>query len=296
MWQKIKPYVYVLPAVLMLVMLFLGGILQGLLQSVGVYVASSTYSLSFEAYRSVLLSEDFWNSLTYSLTIASTSTIVSMWIGTMMAFATYYLSLRVSGGTKIKSVIRLQQLPLLLPHIAVAYMFFLLFTQSGWISRLSYSLGWIEQIDQFPILVHDPYGWSIIFTYVWKEVPFIFLLVYPVLLRLEPSWMQMARVHGASIRQYFFTIFSLLLPSVLTSGYIVFAFTFTAFEVPYLLGVTYPKHIAVLSYQYYSSGGFDFREEALAVNILLVIITAVLGLLILRSLKKLQWHVRGARW
>jgi len=67
------------------------------------------------------------------------------------------------------------------------------------------------------------------------------------------------------------------------------------FEVPYLLGVTYPKFISVFAYDIYFNGELSTRPLALAANFILVTITAILGICAYKIMKK--WDIKKEmRW
>lgn len=274
MLRSLKPYVLILPALFLVGSLFIGGFLLGLLESVGYSPMSNNQKLSFEVYGELLRHEDFWQSISYTFRISLIATVISALIGLLCGL---FLA-RVHGGWQ-----RVLQVPLLIPHLAAAYLMLLLFMQSGWISRLFYAFGWIEELQQFPVLVHDTFGWGIILTYVWKESPFIAFMLYPVLRRIDGTWEEAARVFGAGRWAYFWqVVFPLLIPSWFTASFIVFAFAFSAFEIPLLLGVTYPEMISVYSYHLFSGDVLEERPKALAVSIVIAVITAVLGLIAFR--------------
>jgi putative spermidine/putrescine transport system permease protein len=46
-------------------------------------------------------------------------------------------------------------------------------------------------------------------------------------------------------------VFPVISPSVVAASLLVFAFTFGAFEVPYLLGKSYPTMLPVMAYNEY---------------------------------------------
>jgi putative spermidine/putrescine transport system permease protein len=279
MWPKSKPYFLILPALGTLAFLFYAGLLEGLVQSLGYFPAAGQSRFSLEAYSNLLVTEDFWDSLALTLRISILSTLIASILGVFVAVCLFMLGDGVQTW-KPSILRRLFYFPLIIPHLVGAYLMVLLFMQSGWLSRIGFWLGWLEQIEDFPILVNDPRGWGIIFTYAWKEAPFIGLMIYPVLMRIHGSWLDAARVFGASNWRFFTSIvWPLILPALASSAFIVFAFTFSAFEVPFLLGVTYPKLLPVLSYDLYTSGGLMHRPEALAVNVILAVTTGILGLI-----------------
>lgn len=288
MWRNVKPYVYVLPTAGVLLLLFVGGLVEGLIQSLGFFPAAGQYGFSLDFYQKLLSSPDFWDSLILTFRIAFLSSLLA---GILGMFASVSLFMLAKAG-RSQFWHRFFQLPMIVPHLAGAYLMVLLFTQSGWFSRILASLGWIDEISDFPVLVNEPFGWGIIFTYAWKEAPFIALMIYPVLLRIHGPWFEASRVFGAGQWAFFREILlPLLMPAWVSSTFIVFAFTFSAFEVPFLLGVTYPRMLPVLSYNLYTGGGLEARPEALAVNVILVVIVSLLGVTAYRLSKR--WNMGG---
>lgn len=292
MWQKSKPYVMALPAAIVIIILFFGGIVEGFKQSLGIFPAAGQSTLSFSAYMKLLASPDFWLSFAITVKVSLISTILAALLGLVMAICLFMLS-KTRSFEWIPLWRRWFQLPFVVPHLAGAYLIVLLFTQSGWLSRIAYHVGWIEDINHFPILVNDQHGIGIILTYTWKEAPFILLCIYPVLHRIHDSWRDAARVFGASSAAFIKEIvLPLLLPAWFSASFIVFVFTFSAFEVPYLLGVTYPKMLPVLAFEAYA-GDLSERPAAMAIGILLVVITAFAGWLAYKFGKK--WFIPAGR-
>jgi putative spermidine/putrescine transport system permease protein len=286
MWQKSKPYLFVLPTVGAIGFLFFGGLFEGVLQSFGYFPAANHYQFKLSAYRDLIYSKEFWDSLLMTFRVAAISSLTAGILGIFVSVCLFMLGTSTNGRQNLFWH-RFFQLPLIIPHLVGAYLMVLLFMESGWFSRVLASMGLIKEITDFPILINEPYGWGIIFTYAWKEAPFISLMVYPVLLRIHHSWVEVARVFGADqwnlIREI---VLPLIMPAWISATFIVFAFTFSAFEVPYLLGVTYPRMLPVYSFHLYTSGGLEYRPQALAVNVILAFITALLGILAYRISKR----------
>lgn len=289
MWQKTKPYLLLFPAVGIIVLLFFGGLFDGFLKSLGYFPALGQTHMTWTAYRNLVESTDFWASLLLSFRIAALSSFFAAIIGAFLAIFLYLVN---ETSTNRVSVFwhRLFQLPLTIPHLVGGYIIVLLFMQSGFISRIFTQWGWIDSVTEFPIVVNDSFGWGIIITYAWKEAPFVSLMIYPVLTRIHRSWRDVARVYGATnwnfIREI---VMPVMMPAWTVSTFIVFVFTLSAFEVPFLLGVTYPNTLAVYSYQLYTSGQLSDRPEALAVNLILASLTILLGVVVYVISKR--WNV-----
>ncbi|WP_422124387.1 ABC transporter permease [Planococcus sp. X10-3] len=278
MWRKSKPYLLLLPATGTIVLLFFGGLFDGLLKSLGYFPAIGESGFSLAAYSSLFASTAFWESLILTARVAVMSSAISAILGAAIALSLFMLN-QTANSDSPRLWHRLFQLPLTIPHLVGGYIVVLLFMQSGFLSRIFASAGWIDEITDFPVLVNDPFGWGIILTYAWKEAPFVSLMIYPVLTRIHGSWRDVSRVFGAGSWNFIREIvLPVMLPAWTIATFIVFVFTFSAFEVPYLLGVTYPSMLPVYSYQLYTSGTFADRPEALAVNAILAALTIGLGL------------------
>ncbi|SUY47375.1 ABC transporter permease [Clostridium putrefaciens] len=271
MWQKTKPYILVLPSFILVAALMVGGIFQGIFQSIFILNTNGNKGISFSVYKKLFKSESFWDSFIATIKISVVSTIISAILGILI---TLLLFLLISEKKRKQSILlwRLLQIPMLFSYLTCAYAMFLFLTQSGWVSILCYNLGLIGDMSEFPILVNDKNSIGIIIAYVWKTTPFIVLMLYPVLLKVQDNWIQVARVFGANIFKTFSeVVWPMLIEPLRTSTFIVFTFIFSAFEVPYLLGMTYPKTLGIYSYELYMKGDFSDRPIALGVNIIIFI-------------------------
>lgn len=292
MSQKIKPYILILPALMVMLVLFWGGLILGFMQSLGLYNIGGNSHFTVGTYKQLFYSNEFLESLKLTFKISIISTIASGVIAILLV-----KSLFIIEESKISKILRrIFQVPLLVPHITAAYLIGLLLMKSGWISSITYCLRITENMESFPSLTNNLNSISIIVTYIWKETPFILLMLIPVVQRIEDSWLEIAKVFGSTRIEFFKeVILPLLVPTWISSMIIVFAFTFSDFEVPYLLGVTYPKFISVYAYDIYSNGELIERPLALAANFILAFITAILGILVYKIMKKCD-ITKEMRW
>ena len=276
---KNKPFFLLLPALASLGFLFFGGIIHGIIQSLGLAPLTGDPDFTFAYYLDILGSFDFWRSFSLTLRIASISTFLS---ALLAIFVLYCLFLIRINSTRDRSVYiqRLFQIPMVFPYIVAAYMIFLMFIQSGWIARMLFRTGLITEMSSFPVMTNESFGLGIIIAYVWKTSPFLVLLLYPVILRIEYSWVETARVLGAnSLRTFREIVFPIMITPLETGCFIIFAYTFGAYEVPSILGVTYPKVLSVSSYEIYSRGDLSGQPTAMAINILILLTILMTGFL-----------------
>ena len=252
-WLKINNALLLLPGLLFFLLIPGLGITLAILESV-----RAGGFITFEHFREVFEQDRFITSVLFSLTVTTVSTILSLFIGFLIVKAFYPLL----KDTKHKLLV---WIPMLVPHFVWAYLVYLLFNQSGFFSNIAGVLGWIDDRSQFPILVQDPNGVGIMLTYVWKEVPFVTLMLIPVYATLSKGYKEVASLLGAGSYQIFRVAeWPYIYPVLIETGAILFAFIFTAFEVPRLLGVTSPQMLAILAYDWFYSGNWSDRPLAFA--------------------------------
>ena len=280
MGGRLKIALLLSPALAVIGVLFAGGLAAAVAQSLGYMPALGETELSLDAYREVLTGEEFLSSLGLTFYVAASSTAISTVLAVLAA-----LALRRSSG-RISSVVF--QLPITIPHLVAAVGIALVVSQTGLGARLAASLGLIGEPADFPALLYDRYSVGIILTYVWKEVPFIALVVLASLRGVTAELEDVARTLGAGAWQRFwYVVFPVIAPGVVAASLIVFAFTFGAFEVPYLLGKTYPTILPVMAYNEYRDTDLAARPVAMAINVLVTLVTAAVAAAYLRLAKDL---------
>jgi putative spermidine/putrescine transport system permease protein len=277
---RVKIALLLAPALLVIGVLFAGGLFAAVLQSLGYLPAIGQTEISFDAYREVLTGEDFLRSFLLTTYVAAASTGISTVLAVLAA-----LALRRAGG-RLSAIVF--QLPITIPHLVAAIGIALVISQTGLGARLAVVLGLIGEPGEFPALLYDRYSVGIILTYVWKEVPFVALVVLAALRGVAGELEEVARTLGANAWQRFwYVVFPVISPGIIAASIIVFAFTFGAFEVPYLLGRTYPTILPVMAYNEYRDIELTARPVAMAINVLIALITSVFAALYLRLAKGL---------
>jgi putative spermidine/putrescine transport system permease protein len=262
----------VVPALVVVVVLFGGGLVLGLIQSLGHLPAAGLKSLSFKHFINVLGDPDFSQSLILTLYVAATSTVIAAAISIVMAI------FLLSFSEKSRMIHFIFQIPLTVPHLVIAVAMVFMLTPTGLLSRLVVKLGLIDSSAAFPLLVNDRWGIGIILTYVWKEIPFITLMILSVLRRSGVELLEVGRTLKAGRWQRFrYITLPTISPSLGAACLIVFAFTFGAFEVPFLLGQTYPMMLPVWAYKNYSDVDLLARPEGIATGLIIagIIVVAI---------------------
>jgi putative spermidine/putrescine transport system permease protein len=270
-WRRLRIPLMLFAALGVVVVLFGGGLLVGLSQSLGYFPVIGLEEWTFEHYADVLTDSTFLSSLWLTFRIAFISTAVS----TVLAVGLALVLRQGFAGSGIAKFVF--QIPLPVPHLVAASGLVLLLTQSGIFARIGAGLGVIDRPADFPPLVFDRPGVSIILTFLWKEIPFIGLVVLAVLQSVGPQYEEVARTLGANARQRFFhVLLPLIMPGLVSTSIIVFAFTFANYEIPLLLGVRSPTTLPVLAFHSYQDTNLALRPEAMAISVILAIIAILL--------------------
>jgi putative spermidine/putrescine transport system permease protein len=261
-------------------LIFGGGLVLALAQSVGYAPALGQTAVTLSAYQQVLSDPAFGPSLLLTLWVAGVSTAVATFLALIAALALR----RAFRGSRLAVFVFQSNLPI--PHLVGAIGILFLFSQSGLLARLAHFGGLIQAPADFPALVFDRYGLGIILEYVWKSSVFIGVTLLAALQSAGEDYEDAARTLGANRWQRFrYVTLPLVRPAMLSASVLVFAFTFGAFEVPLLLGSRYPSVLPVLAYRLYTDVDLDARPEAMALSIIIAGIVTVLVLVYMRLVK-----------
>ncbi len=270
------------PALIVICVIFAGGLILGIAQSFGYMPIIGRYSFSPDAYIQMVTSNGFVHSLLLTIFVAVAATLSAV----VLAIITALALRRRFKGKKVLTFI--YQFPITVPHLVIAVGMLMLISQSGLFSRGLNYLGLISEQAQFPALTADDFGIGIMLVYIWKEMPFIGLITLAVLQSLGNDYEELGRSLGAGRWQVFrHILLPLIVPGIMPASIICFAYTFGAFEVPYLLGKTYPAMLSVLSYRWYIDVDLNARPQAMAISIFIAAFVMVLILFYRRLARKL---------
>lgn len=265
-----KAYFYLFPALTVIVLFFLGGVGIAFVQSLGYFPVIGMREITLKYYGEVLTKPEFLNSLQHTLYISFVSTLIATVTGTLLAY--FFLQSR-----RHKWISFIYKIPIAVPHLVAALMLVFILSQGGFFARLAMKLGLITETAQFPAFFYSRNGIGIILIYVWKEIPFVTFMVYTVMKNIHSKLAEVAVNLKASPYQVFrHVILPLSMPSIISASAIAFAFSFGAFEIPYLLGATYPKTLPVWAYQNYISVDLAHRPVAMVINIIISLVCAFL--------------------
>jgi len=187
------------------------------------------------------------------------------------------LALRRAARAKSRLAFALQ-INLPIPHVVGAIAMVHLLGQSGLAARVGSAAGIIEFPAQFPALIFDPWALGVIAEFVWKDAPFIAVVALGVLSSSAPDYEDLAASLGASAWQRLrYVTLPLLAPALAPALLIVFAFSFGSFEVPLLLGESFPSALSVLAYRLHTNIDLAARPEGMALSVLMSVVVMAVG-------------------
>jgi len=285
--QPIRTTLLLLPALLVVTALFLGGLFLAVKESLGYEPVIGQTALSLDAYRALLDDTEVRRSIALTVRLALTATAVSAALGVACAL----LIRRLRWGRRAAAFVF--QLALPVPHVVGALAAFLLLDQAGLLSRMLHAVGLVGAPASAPELTMDGFGFAILAEYVWKEAPFIGVVVLAALAGGIAELEDVAGSLGAGPwRRFRYVVLPLITPAVLSTSVIVFAFSFGSYEVPFLLGRSFPTTLPVVAYQSYTQTDITDHVRGAAIN---VTITAIVALVVLLYLVLTERALRPTR-
>ncbi|EFQ82229.1 ABC transporter, permease protein [Aeromicrobium marinum DSM 15272] len=275
-----------LPAVAVVGVFVVGGLATATLQSLGRQPLVGDPTWSLDAYRAVAADPAVRASLPLTLRISLLATALSLVLGVALA-----LGVRRLAAGRRRFTVLLQSI-LAVPHLVGALCIALLLAPSGLVSRAAAALGLVDEPAAFPLLVQDGFGWGIVAEYVWRETPFVALVALAALTPRVHDLEVAARTLGAGRWQRLRRVtLPLLVRPVAAAGVLLVAFTLGSYEVPVLLGQSFPAPLSVVTYRSFTDTDLSARPEAMASAVVLTVLTAataVAVVVLLRSVARVR--------
>jgi putative spermidine/putrescine transport system permease protein len=267
--ERLRGAVACAPAMLAVIVLFGAGLVGAVRSSLGVTLGGWG-SADLEAYRALFADPAFWDSVWFSVRITALATAISAALAVALAMA-----LRRRGALSRG----LAGLPVPVPHLIVAVLAVLWLAPGGIADRL---LGGLP-LD----LVRDPGGWGIVLVYVYKETPFLALLLVAAWSPEVTAREEAAAVAGAGPwRRLGLVVWPALRGPLLTGCAVVAAFVLGAFEVPLVIGPTYPQTLPELALEATKTADLEGRSIANAALLLVSAACILLALAVARGLRR----------
>lgn len=229
MVPRVRDVALLAPACLTLAVLF-GGALTGVVRTSLVPLGGG---VSLQAWSGLSEDPGFADAAAFTLQVTAISTLVAAVAGVALA------ALLRSRGTLPRA---LAALPVPVPHLLVATVAVLWLGPGGLADRL---------LGMLPVeLVRDQAGLGIVLVYVYKEAPFLALLVLAASGRDLRSREEAAAVLGSGPWQRWrWVTWPAIRGPLVVGSIIVAAYVAGSFEVPLLVGPNAPSTVATYAFE-----------------------------------------------
>jgi putative spermidine/putrescine transport system permease protein len=184
--------------------------------------------------------------LWFTFKVTTITTLTSTAVGLGMA-----LFIRFQGITLNSVLSFILKIPLFMPYLVTAFVFWVLLYPKGYIGIIFQKLfvEYFRLMEEAPALVSDPYGIAIIICGSWMRFPYAFVIIHGLLQMLDPSLEEAARTLGARtgriIRRIYLPLLGYGLLSVILLNFLAL---FIAFSIPFVLGASWPQFLSVFIY------------------------------------------------
>lgn len=222
--RRLRDYARLAPATLTITLLF-GGALAGAIRT---SVLALGQHPTLATWRSLLHAPELGDAALFTLRTAAISTVLA-------AAAAVAIALAVRRrGTWVRALLAL---PVPVPHLLVATVAVLWLAPGGLAERV---------LGALPItLVRDRAGLGVVLVYVYKEAPFLALLLLAAMGQGHRERHEASAALGASASQRLrWVTWPTIRGPLVVGSIIVFAYVLGAFEVPLALGPSYPPTLA----------------------------------------------------
>ncbi len=225
---------------LVVIIPFAAGLVYSLLYSFGLTgILSSGFTIRHA--MNIINGGEFFVSIAYSFYIATVSIFISLLVAIpgVIAFTD-----KITKSKKSFFV----YMPLAIPAIVTAFISFQLLGKTGFFSSIAYHAKFINGLQQFPDLINDRFGISIIATHVLMATPF-FLIFFSNLFvseRLQDLSTAGATLGADRIQRICRIVIPVLFKRGFTTILLYFIFVLGSYEIPLILGRQSPQMISVL--------------------------------------------------
>lgn len=173
----------------------------------------------------------FGGVLSFSLMLAVTVAICCV----VLALPFTYLLSRLSRRLQIFWLVALLSI-LSLSEVIIGFAWSTLLSRTGGLSNLLVAVGLLNQ----PVALFPSFG-AVLTGMIYQALPYTILVLYPAIVRLDPTLMEAARTLGSSpVRAFFNVLVPALRNTIMATLIMVFIFALGSYLLPQILGR--PQH------------------------------------------------------
>ena len=287
-WVRLVPYLLIAPALLILVLLFLGPALYNFVLSLqevsffelargGTWVGFQNYAKIFRdpTTRLALFNTLFW--------LTTVTVLFRLFVGMGLALL---VNAPVLGKYRLSALARsLLLLPWVTPPVvAVAAWQWILHPRYGAVNQLLVQSGTVYEGIPF-FAQTSTVWWALVAMIVWREVPFVAISFLAGLQSIPAELYEAARIDGASgLKVFRFITLPLMIPVIGVVGLLSVIWTFNNFLYVWLATRGGPgTYTQVLATHLYTEAFFNYRMgTGAAIGVLMSLLMTLFALVYFR--------------
>lgn len=228
--------ILMLPAVGFVALFLVAVLAMTVMQSLGFFSFNASTAIGLQNWGASANGQ-LWDSFFYSAKIAFVSAFGALVIAYPLAL---YLRKQFVGKGLLNTIIRV---PLFVPALVAAFLVLNILSFHGIFNEALMRIGVIQE----PLrLTHDDWGLGVVVIQVWKNLPFLTLILAAVLANIPGDLEAAARNLGAGPFEVFRTILlPLSIPGVQTGVTLVYIGVLGDFAVNAIAGPIYPPSLSI---------------------------------------------------
>jgi len=230
-------YLLLLPGIGFIVIFIGSSIYITVAQSFGLLSITGKSQFTFKFWEEVFHDKESLDSIIFSLKIGLLSSIATLLCAFPMA-----LFLRKSGPGKglLSTIVKIPQF---IPALVAAFLIINLISYHGIVNETLMALHIISK----PLrMLNDKFGWGVVLIQVWKNIPFVLLILQGSLASIRDDTVDAAKNLGAGAFSILLRIYiPLAMPGILISMILMFIKAFGDFAITSVAGPAYPPSIAL---------------------------------------------------
>jgi putative spermidine/putrescine transport system permease protein len=270
-YTNFLPYILVFPAVMVILLLylypFLSSFWKSFISKEGV-LSLTNYKKTLNLYRYDIL---------FTMGVTTLSTLIATVLSILVA-----VYLRLSTGWLANSIGILYRLPIFLPFVVVAQMMRSFLAPHGILNLFLAKLNFINIENPLEL-----FNWiGLMFGFVWKEAPFMILIILGGFQMIDNSYIEAAKSVGAKLPQIITKVLiPMNTPTILIAVTLVFCSLVGCFSFPYMLiGGKSPVTITVdIAHRVNYFGDYGVAN---ALGVFSYILVSLLAIYYVRSMMK----------
>lgn len=255
-------YLLLLPGVGYIIFFIAAAVVVTVLQSVGLFSIIGGSHFTLDAWK-IVGSKGVLDSLVFSLKMGVGSSVGT----TLVAFPiAIYLRKPSTLKSSIGSVIKI---PLFIPALVATFLVVNIISYDG---LLNDALLFLHILKKPARMLNDKWGVGVIVIQIWKNLPFVLLILSASIAGIRDDTIDAARNLGAgrwSVAR--FVYIPLAMPGILVSMILMFIRAFGDYPITSIEGPIYPSSIAVRMYT--TANLYQQWNQAAVIGVIIIVTT-----------------------